>query len=129
MSMYGSGTRIAETMAIRVKDLNLVNRELTVRVGKGTKDRVLPIAKGAVAEIRRQIEAVARLHTRDLETGTGWARLPGSPSAKGPRGGLESRVAVPPPQPKADDGPENRPERQTRRPPHDDSTRDQDRSG
>ena len=89
MFMYGSGTRIAETMAIRVKDLNLVNRELTVRAGKGAKDRVLPIARCAVEEIRRQIEAVARLHTQDLEEGTGWAQLPGALARKDPGAGWE----------------------------------------
>ncbi|MCH7565214.1 MAG: integron integrase [Gemmatimonadetes bacterium] len=89
MFMYGSGTRMAETMAIRVKDLNLVNRELTVRAGKGAKDRVVPIAKGAVDEVRRQIGAVARLHTRDLEAGTGWAQLPGALARKDPGAGWE----------------------------------------
>jgi len=87
MFMYGSGTRIAETMAIRVKDLNLVNRELAVRRGKGAKDRVVPIGRGAVKEIRRQIDAVARLHTKDLEDGTGWVRLPGALARKDPRAG------------------------------------------
>ena len=89
MFMYGSGTRIAETMAIRVKDLNLANRELTVRAGKGAKDRVVPIGQGALEDIRRQIEAVARLHTRDLEAGTGWAQLPGALARKDPGAGWE----------------------------------------
>ena len=84
MFMYGSGSRIAETMAIRVKDLNLANRELTVRAGKGAKGRVVPIGRGAVEEIGRQIEAVARLHTRDLEAGSGWAQLPGALARKDP---------------------------------------------
>ena len=89
MFMYGSGSRLAETMAIRVKDLNLVNRELTVRAGKGAKDRVVPIARCAIEEIRRQIAAVDRLHTRDLDAGTGWAQLPGALARKDPRAGWE----------------------------------------
>ena len=89
MFMYGSGTRIAETMAIRVKDLNLVNHELTVRVGKGAKDRVVPIGRGAIKEIQRQIEAVTRLHRRDLKSGAGWARLPGALARKDPGAGWE----------------------------------------
>ena len=89
MFMYGSGTRLAETLAIRAKDLNLVNRELTVRAGKGAKDRVVPIARGAVEEIERQLKAVARLHTRDLEAGTGWAQLPGALARKDPGAGWE----------------------------------------
>lgn len=89
MFMYGSGTRIAETMAIRVKDLNFVHRELTVRSGKGAKDRVVPIARCAVDAIRRQTESVARLHARDLESGAGWAQLPGVLARRDPRAGWE----------------------------------------
>ena len=89
MFMYGSGSRLAETLAIRVKDLNLANRELTVRAGKGAKDRVVPIARCAVEGIRYQIEAVARLHTQDLDQGAGWAQLPGALARKDPRAGWE----------------------------------------
>ena len=89
MFMYGSGSKLAETLAIRVKDLNLVNRELTVRAGKGAKDRVVPIARGAVEEIERQLKGVARLHTRDLKAGAGWARLPGALARKDPGAGWE----------------------------------------
>lgn len=89
MLMYGSGIRIAETVAVRIKDLNLVDRELTVRAGKGAKDRVVPIARAAVKDVRRQIEAVARLHTRDLKQGAGWAPLPGALERKDPRAGWE----------------------------------------
>ena len=39
MIMYGSGTRIAETIALRIKDVSLETRELYVRGGKGAKDR------------------------------------------------------------------------------------------
>ncbi len=99
MFMYGSGTRMAETMAIRVKDVNLVNRELTVRAGKGGKDRMVPIAKGAVEEARRQIGAVARLHARDLEAGweVAWQYLfPSQKLTEDPKTGRTGRFAVHP---------------------------------
>jgi integron integrase len=89
MFMYGSGSRIAETLAIRVKDLNLANRELTVRAGKGAKDRVVPIARCAVDDIQRQIEAVSRHHTWDLDAGAGWVQLPGALARKDPGAGWE----------------------------------------
>jgi integron integrase len=89
MLIYGSGIRIAEAVALRIKDFNLINRELTVRAGKGAKDRVVPIGRGAVREVRLQIEAVARLHTRDLEQGAGWAQLPGALDRKDPGAGWD----------------------------------------
>ncbi len=49
----------------------------------------MPIGRGAVEEIQRQIEAVARLHERDLEAGNGWAQLPGALARKDPGAGWE----------------------------------------
>ncbi|MGZ5084837.1 MAG: integron integrase [Usitatibacter sp.] len=50
--MYGTGMRIGECVALRVKDLNLVRHELVVRDGKGGKDRVttLPASLGSALE-------------------------------------------------------------------------------
>jgi len=38
--LYGSGLRLGECLRIRVKDIDLARRELVVREGKGSKDRV-----------------------------------------------------------------------------------------
>jgi len=37
--LYGSGLRLMEALRLRVKDLDFERRELTVRDGKGSKDR------------------------------------------------------------------------------------------
>ena len=42
--MYGGGLRLLECMQIRIKDLDLDRRELTIRNGKGGKDRRTPLA-------------------------------------------------------------------------------------
>jgi integron integrase len=61
--MYGTGIRIGECVAIRVKDLTLERRELIVRDGKGSKDRItmLPLSlvepvKGALGRSREVFE-------------------------------------------------------------------------
>ncbi|MFI0403066.1 MAG: tyrosine-type recombinase/integrase [Cyanobium sp.] len=43
--LYGSGLRLMEALRLRVKDLDFERRELTVRDGKGSKDRrtMLPL--------------------------------------------------------------------------------------
>lgn len=89
MLMYGSGTRVSETVAIRVKDLNLRNAELNVRRGKGGKDRTTVIPRAAVPGLRRCIELVETQHQDDLERGAGWAPLPGALHRKDPRAGWE----------------------------------------
>jgi integron integrase len=89
MLMYGSGTRIAETMSIRIKDVSLSTRELHVRAGKGGKDRTTVIADVALPLLREQVTAVEQLHARDLERGGGWAPLPGAMHRKDPRAGWD----------------------------------------
>lgn len=89
MLMYGSGTRIAETMTLRLKDVSLPTRELHVRAGKGAKDRTTVIADAAVPLIREQMLAVEELHGRDLERGEGWAPLPDALHRKDPQAGWD----------------------------------------
>ncbi|HUF76743.1 MAG TPA: integron integrase [Longimicrobiales bacterium] len=89
MLMYGSGTRIAETLAIRIQDLSLDTRELHVRGGKGAKDRTTVIASAAIPILRERIAAVAEQHARDRAQGGGWAPLPGALHRKDPRAGWD----------------------------------------
>jgi integrase/recombinase XerD len=42
--LYDTGIRAAEMAAVRTNDLDLVNGYLTIRYGKGAKDRVVPIS-------------------------------------------------------------------------------------
>jgi integron integrase len=53
--MYGTGMRISECVAIRVKDLDLERREIVVREGKGGKDRVTLLPETLVLPIREQL--------------------------------------------------------------------------
>lgn len=87
MIMYGSGTRVSETMSLRVHDLSLGTRELTVRAGKGAKDRTTVIPRAAVGVLRDQIGAAETQHVADLERGAGWAPLPGALHRKDPAAG------------------------------------------
>ena len=38
--LYGSGLRLLEALRLRVKDLDFARKQITVRDGKGQKDRV-----------------------------------------------------------------------------------------
>lgn len=60
MVLYGSGVRLEECLALRVKDLDFDRHQIIVRQGKGQKDRVtmLPAAPregliGHLADVRR----------------------------------------------------------------------------
>jgi len=87
--LYGSGLRLAEALHLRVKDVSFDPYRLTVRDGKGGKDRETLLPERAANALRRQIERVARIHETDLEQGHGWARLPGALDRKSPGCGYE----------------------------------------
>lgn len=55
--LYGTGRRLMEMMMLRVKDGDFGRREITIRSGKGGKDRrtVLPLT--LVAPLKRQVDA------------------------------------------------------------------------
>jgi len=67
--LYGSGLRLLECARLRVKDLDLDRGELTVRGGKGEKDRVTMLPAALAEPLRQHLERVRRLHQRDLQAG------------------------------------------------------------
>jgi integron integrase len=67
--LYGSGLRILECVSLRVKDVDLERCEITVRQGKGGKDRRAPLAKSAIADLKRQLRTSYRLWSADGKRG------------------------------------------------------------
>lgn len=64
--LYGSGLRLLECCSLRVKDVDLDRRELTVRRGKGGKDRRTMVPAQLIDLLAAQLEAARELHARDL---------------------------------------------------------------
>jgi len=85
--LYGSGLRLSECLLLRVKDLDLERGELTVRRGKGGKDRVTVVAEAARAGLRGHLDQVRTLHLEDVAAGGGWVEMPGGLDAKYPVAG------------------------------------------
>ena len=74
--LYGAGLRLNECLSLRVKDVDPERREVTVRRGKGGKDRVTMLPAMTREPLRLQVERVKRLHARDLAAGGGQVVLP-----------------------------------------------------
>jgi len=53
--MYGGGLRLLECARLRVKDVDLDRREITIRGGKGGKDRRVPLAETCLPSLRRHL--------------------------------------------------------------------------
>jgi integron integrase len=86
---YGGGLRVSELVTLRVKDIDFDAGTVTVRAGKGNKDRVTFQPRRLVSELRKHLEKVQALHRRDLAAGAGDAPLPDSLDRKYPNAGRE----------------------------------------
>ncbi|WP_461962491.1 integron integrase [Halomonas denitrificans] len=82
--LYGSGLRVGEAAALRIKDVDLERRSITVRDGKGAKDRITVLADRCVEPLAAQIERAAAVARRDRERGVGGVILPHALARKYP---------------------------------------------
>ncbi|MDH4318752.1 MAG: integron integrase [Desulfobulbaceae bacterium] len=74
--LYGSGLRIMECLRLRVKDIDFESSQITVRDGKGQKDRVTMLPSVISLELRYHLERVKSIYERDLRAGFGAVYLP-----------------------------------------------------
>jgi integron integrase len=74
--LYGSGLRLIECLRLRVKDLDFAYRQITVRDGKGHKDRVTILPATLAAPLQAHLRRVRMIHQQDLDTGYGSVYLP-----------------------------------------------------
>ena len=82
--LYGSGLRLNECTGLRVKDVDLERRQLTVRAGKGNRDRITVLPDLAAAALVPHLEQGRALHQRDLAAGAGRTTLPDALGRKYP---------------------------------------------
>ncbi len=74
--LYGSGLRLMEALRLRVQDLDFSMKQLTVRDGKGFKDRYTVLPEAVIATLREHLERVRLTHQEDLRAGCGAVYLP-----------------------------------------------------
>ena len=74
--LYGSGLRLMECIRLRVQDIDFDRLTITVRSGKGGKDRVVTLARELVVPLQRHLESVKMIHERDIAEGFGRVYMP-----------------------------------------------------
>ena len=87
--LYGSGVRLLEGLGLRVKDVDFERREITVRDGKGRRDRVTMLPEVLLGPLRNHLRPVREQHQADLALGLGEAPLPDALARKYPSAGRE----------------------------------------
>jgi integron integrase len=87
--MYGSGMRIGECVALRVKDVDFERLEIVVRQGKGGKDRVTMLPAALVEPLRGQLSSARGVFERDRSRDVPGVELPFALERKYPNAGRE----------------------------------------
>lgn len=87
--IYGAGLRLTECLRLRIKDVDFARATVTVRGGKGDKDRVVMLPetlRTSFQEHRSRLEALWR---QDREAGLDGVWMPGALDEKAPNAGRE----------------------------------------
>jgi integron integrase len=82
--LYGAGLRLMECLRLRIKDVDIPKQQITVRQGKGDKDRVTMLPLICVPALQQQLAHSRRLHAQDLAEGYGQVALPDALERKYP---------------------------------------------
>lgn len=85
--LYGTGMRLMECLRLRVKDVDLARREITIREGKGDKDRRTMIPLALLSALEEQLGVVRAQWQRDRAAEHAGVQLPDALERKKPEEG------------------------------------------
>lgn len=83
--MYGGGLRLNELLRLRVQDIDFSNGYLTIRAGKGDKDRTTLLPLSIRDELKAHLQSVREVFEKDLQEGNANVWLPGALAKKYPK--------------------------------------------
>jgi site-specific recombinase XerD len=82
--LYGNGLRIMEAVRLRVKDIDVQMKQVTVRSGKGDKDRFTTLPATFTPLLKNHLAKGKTLHQHDLPQGNVEVYLPYALARKEP---------------------------------------------
>lgn len=87
--IYGCGLRVQECISLRVKDIDFEQGSLTVRSGKGDKDRLTVLPESLKNDLQEQLMQARKMYERDRQDGAQGVSLPHALVRKYPEAGKE----------------------------------------
>lgn len=87
--MYGTGIRISEAVRLRVKDIAFDRNEITVRAGKGDKDRRVPLPGVLKNDLLQQLDGRRAMFEADRKAGMHEVEMPHALARKYPKAKFE----------------------------------------
>lgn len=85
--LYGTGMRLLECLRLRVKDVDFTRREITIRDGKGAKDRVTVLPISLIPALQKQLAEANQLFAQDRRAERAGVYLPHALERKYPEAG------------------------------------------
>ena len=89
LQLYGGGLRLNECLRLRVKDLDFEHLQVTVREGKGDKDRITLLPEAVIQPLKQHLVHVRSEHERAVQAGYGGVELPYALARKYPHADRE----------------------------------------
>lgn len=87
--MYGAGLRLMECLRLRMHDVDFSANQITIRDGKGGKDRLTMLPQIVKRPLQEHLVRVRKIHNRDIADGYGRAQLPYALERKYPNADAE----------------------------------------
>ena len=87
--LYGGGLRQAECHRLRVKDIDFNYRQIQIWESKGARSRITMLPESVIPSLQRHMNAVYKLHRRELQLGRGVVELPYALGRKYPNAARE----------------------------------------
>lgn len=89
--MYGAGLRLMECLRLRIQDVDCDANQVTVRGGKGDKDRITLLPQAVKAPLAEHLKRVRSIHQCDRQDGWGRVPLPDALDRKYPNAAADWR--------------------------------------
>jgi len=87
--IYGCGLRLRECLQLRIKDVDFERKAVTIRSGKGDKDRETVLPESLKENLRKHLEKVKKIYEKDRENNVPGVQLPNALERKFPNAGKE----------------------------------------
>lgn len=88
-TIYGCGLRLRECVHLRIKDIDFERNAVTVRIGKGNKDRETVLPESLKEDFHEHLEGVRTIYEKDIKSDVAGVMLPGALERKYPGAGKE----------------------------------------
>jgi len=87
--IYGCGLRLHECLQLRIKDIDFERNAVTIRSGKGDKDRETVLPESIKKDLREQINKARKIYERDRKNNMPGVQIPNALERKYPNAGKE----------------------------------------